>query len=52
MYKNVGSVIEWLKRRDCDQHGFASKPTRAFFSVLGKVTSLNFLLLGGPGNQF
>ena len=25
----VGSVVEWLKRRDCDQHGFGSKPTRA-----------------------
>ena len=25
----VGSVVEWLKRRACDQHGLDSKPTRA-----------------------
>ena len=25
----VGSVVEWLKRRDRDQHGLGSKPTRA-----------------------
>ena len=25
----VGSVIEWLKRRDRDRHGLGSKPTRA-----------------------
>ena len=23
------SVVEWLKRRDCDRHGLGSKPTRA-----------------------
>ena len=22
-------MFEWLERRDCNQHGFASKPTRA-----------------------
>ena len=27
--KNVGSVVEWLKRRARDQHGFGSKPARA-----------------------
>ena len=26
---SVGSVVELLKRRDCDQHGLGSKPTRA-----------------------
>ena len=26
---NVGSVVEWLKRRTRDQHGLGSKPTRA-----------------------
>ena len=26
---NVGSVVEWLKRRDRDQHGLGSKPTIA-----------------------
>ena len=25
----VGSVVEWLMRRVCDQHGLGSKPTRA-----------------------
>ena len=25
----VGSVIEWLERRDCDRHGLDSKPTSA-----------------------
>ena len=25
----VGSVVEWSKRRACDQHGLGSKPTRA-----------------------
>ena len=24
----VDSVVEWLERRDCDQHGLDSKPTR------------------------
>ena len=22
----VGSVVEWLERRDCDRHGLGSKP--------------------------
>ena len=26
--RNVGSVVEWLKCRTCDQHGLGSKPTR------------------------
>ena len=26
---NVGSVVEWLKRRARDQHGLGSKPSRA-----------------------
>ena len=29
-YMNViGSVVEWVKRWDCDRHGPGSKPTRA-----------------------
>ena len=28
-FKNVGSVVEWLKYRTDDQHGLGSKPTRA-----------------------
>ena len=26
-HKYVGSVVEWLKHRDDDQHGLGSKPT-------------------------
>ena len=26
--KFVGSVVEWLKRRNRDRHGLGSKPTR------------------------
>ena len=26
--QNVGGAVEWLKRRNCDQHGLSSKPTR------------------------
>ena len=25
----ISSVVEWLKRRDCDRHSLGSKPTRA-----------------------
>ena len=28
----VGSVVEWLKHCDCDQHCFGSEPTRAILS--------------------
>ena len=28
-YLIVGSVVEWLKRPECDRHGLASKPTCA-----------------------
>ena len=28
LYILVGSVVEWLVRRDCDRHGPGSKPTR------------------------
>ena len=30
----VGSVIEWLKRRDRDRHSVGSKPTRAILLCL------------------
>ena len=29
LWKIVGSVVEWLKRRAYDQHGLGSKPNRA-----------------------
>ena len=32
----VGSVVEWLKRRDCDRHGLNSKPTCAILLCLRK----------------
>ena len=25
----IGSVVEWLERRDCDRHDLGSKPSRA-----------------------
>ena len=25
----ISSMVEWLKRLDCDRHGLGSKPTRA-----------------------
>ena len=28
-YFYVVSVVEWLQRRNCDQHGTGSKPTHA-----------------------
>ena len=33
--KNLfGTVVEWLERRDCDQHNLGSKPTRAILLCL------------------
>ena len=32
----VGSVVEWLKRRDPDRHGLGSKPTRFILLCLWK----------------
>ena len=28
-HSNIGSVVEWLEPRNCDQYGLGSKPTRA-----------------------
>ena len=47
----VGSMVEWLKRRNCDRHGLGSKPSRAFCCVLGKDTSQHFPLIGVLGIQ-
>ena len=30
----IGSVVEWLKRRDRDRHGLSLKPTRAILLCL------------------
>ena len=30
----VGSVVEWLGRRDCDRHGLDSKATRSILLCL------------------
>ena len=46
----VSSMVEWLKRRVCNQHGFGSKSTRC--GVLRKYTFRHFFLLGGFGKQF
>ena len=48
--KLVDSVVEWLKRHDCDGHSFVSK-LAPFFCVLGKNTLRHFPLLGGLGKQ-
>ena len=38
--KSVCNVVEWLERRDCDQHGLGSKPIvlAPFCCVVGKDT--------------
>ena len=35
--KLVGSVVEWLKRWDCDRFCLVSKPTRVILLSLGKT---------------
>ena len=27
--QKIGSMVEWFKRRNCDQHGLSPKPIRA-----------------------
>ena len=48
----LGSVVEWLERRDCEQHSLDSKPTLPILLCLGKVTLRHFPLLDGVGEQF
>ena len=48
----VGSVVEWLQRRDRDRHGLGSKPTCAILLCPWKDTLQHFPLLGGLGKQF
>ena len=36
---DLDNVVEWLERRDCDQHGLGSKPTR--HSVVSLEKTLN-----------
>ena len=33
----VGSVVEWLERRDCDQHNLSSKPIHAIILCPGEI---------------
>ena len=51
-YYNVGSVIEWLKRRARDQRGLGLKPTHAILLCPWKRHFTAHSLLGGPGKQF
>ena len=43
---DVGSVVEWLKRRPYDQTGLTP-----FCCILGKDTMRHFSELGGLGKQ-
>ena len=45
----VGSVVEWLERRNCDRLGLGSKPTRA---ILLCPWERHFPLVGDLGKQF
>ena len=48
----IGSVIDWLERRDCDQHGLGSKLTQAIRLCPWENTLRRFSLLGGLLKQF
>ena len=48
----IGSVIEWLKLRDCDQHGLGSKLTQAIRLCPREKILRRFPLLGGLLKQF
>ena len=51
-WSSVGSVVEWLKRRACDQHVPGSKPTRTILLCPWKRHFSALSLLGGLGKQF
>ena len=46
----IGSMVEELKRKDCDHHGLGSKPTGNI--LLCSWYLRHFLLLGEFGKQF
>ena len=48
----VGSVDDWLERRNCDQHGLGSKPTRAILFSSGERHFTTFFLLSNLSKQF
>ena len=50
--KQVGSVVEWLKRQDSDQHGLGSKPTQAILLCPWERHFMPLSLFGGLGKQF
>ena len=50
--QKVANVVEWLKRRDYDQHSLGSKPTRAILLCPWERHFTRHPLLGGPGKQF
>ena len=49
--KNSGMLVEWLKRRACDQHGLGSKPTCTVLLFLERDALRHFSLLGSLGEQ-
>ena len=49
---NLCSVVDWLERRNCDQHGLGSKPTCAILLCPWERHLTAVSLLGGLGNQF
>ena len=52
MFPFVGSVVEWLKHRAYDQHGFGSKPTCTILMCPWERHFTTLSLLGGIGKQF
>ena len=50
--KMVGSVAEWLKRRDRDGHNLGSKPTRAILLCPWERHFTAHSLLGGLGKPY
>ena len=50
--QNIGSVVEWLKRRARDQHGLGSKSTRVILWYPWERHFTALPLLDGFGKQF
>ena len=52
MHIFVHSLVKWLKRRACDQHGLGSKLTRAILLCPREKHFTTISLPGGLGKQF
>ena len=48
----VGSVVEWLKCRDCDRHGLSNLPTREILLCLWDKHFMTLPLLCSIGKLF